>query len=276
MLIAKFSVLKHNPNPNRTEHVNIGVVVFLPDGEIRVRMAGNLRKLKAFDPTADIDTVRSQESSLSELLTRCKPHEREFITSLLGPWRLDGTTGTLSYQSLDELDNAISWALIQTCEPINLRRIVEGKPKSRLLTDLKKTFSSSGWLANEPEQINQKLVVHHYPLLPEAGIYADFAIRNGSLKVYETLDFRNISQPSTKRLEGQAKAMVLSLARDLDPNTETCTIIAGSTSAHAKETTKLLSRVTSQSFVFESKQDMDELFATIGRITGTPMLQIPT
>jgi hypothetical protein len=274
MATAKFNVIRHQPYPHRSEHVNIGVVVYLEDGSVRVRMANNLRKLKAFDPSADIETVRDQESALQDMLNEVPYEKKDAVATLLGPWRLDGMVGTLSYHSKDSLEDAIGWALYQTCETITSRRYVERRPQSRLLMDLKKTFSIYGWLAHEPRQISQKLIVHKYPLMAEEGLVADFAVRSDKLSVIETLDMRYFSNPSLKRTEGIAKAMVLSVANGLE-DTLACSIVAGSQTDCAKEMTKLLSRISSRFYVYESTQDMNELFRDIGNATGKPVLDLP-
>jgi len=274
MATAKFSVIRHQPYLHRSEHVNIGVVVFLEDGSVRVRMAGNLRKLKSFDPSADIETVRDQEAALQNMLNEVAPEKRDTVASMLGPWRLDGMSGSLTYHDSDSLERAISWALYQTCEPITSRRYFERRPQSRLLMDLKKTFSVYGWLAHEPKQISQKLIVHKYPLLAEEGLVADFAVRSEKLRVMETLDMRHVSNPNLKRTEGIAKAMVLSVANSLD-DTMACSIVAGSQTDYAKEVTKLLSRISSRFYVYESTQDMNELFRDISNATGKPALDLP-
>lgn len=274
MAIAKFSVIRHQPYHNRTEHVNIGLVLYFEDGTVKVRMASNLRKLKAFDPSADIDSVRNQESALEELLNETPAERRNLIAATLGPWRLEGTTGSLSYHSADDLERAINWALFQTCEPSTAKRFTDRRHPSRLLLDLKKTFSMYGWLSSDPNQISKKLIVHRYPLFPDEGLYADFAIRNKTLNVFETLDMRYSSNPSAKRTEGLAKAMVLSAAK-AEPDINANCIVAGSSTDYAKETTKLLNRISSRFYVYESSADMNELLRDMGEATGKPMLELP-
>ena len=275
MSIAKFSVIRHQPYPQRTEHVNIGIVVFLADGRVRVKMASNLRKLTALDPTADLETVRGQEDAIAELFAESNPEKRSTIAELFGPWRLDGSEGTLTYFDDEDLDRAIAWALEQTCEPTSKRRIVNRPPQSRLFIDLKKTFAIYGWLGHEPRHISERMIVSKYPILPEEGVFADFAVGSQRLSVFETLDMRHVSNLSGKRTEGLAKAMVLSAA-SLTNNALTNCIVAGSHLDYAKETTKLLNRVSARFYAYESVQDMNELFRDMGHATGKPPLELPS
>ena len=83
-LIAKYGVLSHYPKPNRTEHVHIGLVVFLRDGMIRVHFAQDLKKLRAMDQTASLETVRDWEHGLPKMLAGMKTEQAAAFLQTFG------------------------------------------------------------------------------------------------------------------------------------------------------------------------------------------------
>ena len=272
---AQFAILRHQPYAARTEHVNIGVVVFMPEGGIRVRMASNLRKLRAFDPSVDLDVVRSQELAIPELMAGLSMAETRSFLQRLGPWRLNAELGTLEYASAEELDAGIEWALVTACEPGQPKLLRERPPTSRLYVDLKRTFDTLGWLGKTQQSISEHLIVAHFPISMSEGLVADFALKNGSLHVLETVDLRDSSNPSVKRAQAQAKALLLSVAAAEDSTVKTVAVVAGSAGNAARPTMRLLERFSTDLYAYESSSDMQTFFGRCAAALGKPLLTPP-
>ena len=66
--IAFTSVLSFQPYANRSEQLNYGVVIFMPEGGVKVRIGDDLSKISAFYPKADIDILKNKENSIPELV----------------------------------------------------------------------------------------------------------------------------------------------------------------------------------------------------------------
>jgi hypothetical protein len=275
MNIARFGVLRHQPYPNRSEHINIGLVVFAHDGP-RVHMARNLRKLKAFDPQANIESTRGQETALADLVKGMSEASAHSLLKNFGAWRLSDDLGFFSYRDQDEYDQWIDRMLVSTVEPRLKGKVVDRPVKSKLSVDLKKTFDRLGWLGRKTEDIYQDKIVAHYPVSIVDDVYAEFALRNGKLNIIETVDFRTISNVSAKRQETQSKALIFNLADTLEvkSGTNNTVIVAAANYEEIRPMTNLLSRYANV-VSWESQLDMDEFFKNAAKAIHKPMLEIP-
>lgn len=100
--VAQYGVISHYPQRNRTEHVNIGIVVFLADKTMRVHFAQDLKKLRCVDPSVNLETVRSWETGLPRILSGQTVEESISFLQHFGQWRLSSTMGHFSYRNEDE------------------------------------------------------------------------------------------------------------------------------------------------------------------------------
>lgn len=274
MSIAKYGVLRHQPYANRSEHLNIGIVAFLDDGRVRAHMGGNLRKLKAFDPSASLETVRDWETSLPAQVTGMSQTEAHRYLMHFGAWRLSETLGQFFFDSEERYLSQVKLVLDSLVEPSHPRR-VERPPKSRLFIDLKNAFSTHDWLGSRTDDIKNHKIVTRFPISAQDDVYAEFALRNGKLHITETIDFR-VATPSAKRQEAQAKAMVFNLATILEENSgvNSYIVTAASNYDEARQSIHLLSRFATV-LAWESKVDMDNYMDLMARATGSPMLALP-
>jgi hypothetical protein len=85
MNTATYYVISHYPSRFKSEHVNIGIVVFIGGDDIRVHFIDDLKKVKVVDPNAKIETIRSWESTLPALLL--EQQQARAIPAEL--WKLD-------------------------------------------------------------------------------------------------------------------------------------------------------------------------------------------
>jgi hypothetical protein len=275
MNIAKFAVIRHYPVAHRSEHVNIGVLVFCGGPQVVVRMGANLRKLKALDPSVDVESVHSQEEAIPALIAQFGAQTEDDIRSIfgmLGPWRLASETGQFGYHDSVSFEDGVRWALGMAVDPVKVQVTPSRQPTSKLFLDLKRTFEAQGWLGRD---IERHQIVARYPLLKDEGLTAEFALKNGVFQVVETVDFRSASNIHTKRGEAQAKALVMNMASEVDPDAKTFAVVAGSDMDEAKPTIKLLERIATDIFIYESHHDMDKMFGHISNALHRPQLTPP-
>lgn len=268
LAIAQYGVLAHYPQRNRTEHVNIGIVTFLPDGQSRAHFAQDLRKLRCVDPSVNMETVRSWEDGLPRLLRGQSVEQAIALLQHFGQWRLSDTLGRFSYRNEDEYLTRVANALhsLVTTPPKSDRDRGE---ISRLHVDLKTVFRAKGWLGHN---IGNHEIVERYVLGPMTT--AEFALQNDSLHVIESLDLRT-SNPSAKRNDARSKALTLDMARRAAKGTTRYAVLAGIDSPLLKDAQSLLADYSEEVFTWESAQDMEDLMRRLGVITKKPGLEMP-
>ena len=266
--IAHYGVLAHHPQPNRTEHANIGIVVFLADGSVRAHFAQDLKKLRAMDPQVNLEAVRSWESGLPHMLAGKTIEQATAFLRNFGQWKLSPTLGKFAYTDEDSYLTRVSNALHSlVAAPASERR--ERAEVSRLHMDLKTAFGAKGWLGRN---IDNHEIVERYPIGPMTT--AEFALQKGRLHVIESLDLRT-SNPSAKRHDARSKALTLDMARKVSGNTARYAILAGIDSPMINEARALMKDYSEHVFTWENPADMDNLMGMLGKATGKPGMPIP-
>lgn len=268
MNIARYGVLSHYPHPNRTEHVSIGIVVFRHDGQVRAHMGDDLRKLRALDPRANLQTVRGWEQELPRLAQNMPPEAAHRLLQQFGTWKLSETLGAFRYENEAQYQTRVQNALRSLVAPHD-RPSLEREPKSRLHVDLKQTFRVKGWLGRD---IDAHRIVSRYPIGPEVS--AEFALKNGRLHVIETLDLRTTST-SQKRTEAQAKALAFHMATRMDERAARYAVMAGMSSPIAQGARDLLASYADRVYSWESPDDMGTLFTQLSKAVGIPEIPLP-
>ena len=115
--IAQYGVLSHYPLPHRTEHVHIGIACFLPEGVTRVHFGDDLKKLRAMDPTTDLDAVRSWESGLPQLVAGMSAGQAANFIRNFGQWSISEVTGSFVHASDEEYLGRVAHALRNLVAP---------------------------------------------------------------------------------------------------------------------------------------------------------------
>lgn len=267
--IAQYGVLSHYPKPHRTEHVHIGIVCFTHEGLVRVHFGDDLKKLRAIDPTVDLEAVRSWEKGLPELVKGMDVANAIQVIRDFGQWTMSETMGRFVYSTEEDYFARVVHAL---------RNLVSAPEKSlrerhevtRLHIDLKIAFNSKGWLGRD---INNHEIVERHPLGPMTT--AEFALQNGRLHVIESLDLRT-SNLSAKKNDARSKALTLDMARRVAEDSARFAVVAGVDSPLLADARDLLSGYCDHILQWESVHDMNGLFEQLGQATGKPGLQIPT
>lgn len=267
MSTAEYKVISHYPSQLKSEHVYIGVIVFFQDGKTKVHLLDDLRKLKAIDPNANIDIVRSWADSLPKMLEALTKEEKIQFMQNFGSWRISQTGGSFEYET--ESDYLVRLSVVMDMLSAQKARTVKTREHtSRLHLDVKDQFQIHGWLG---KNIAEHEIVTRYELREEVS--AEFALKNGSLHVIETLDLRT-SNISEKRKEARAKALVLDVAKKIDSKAKTYTVIAGISQSESQGTRSLMGDYSDFLINWESPQEVDLFYHKMADATGKPMLKL--
>lgn len=267
--VAKYATLAHYPQPNRTEHVNIGLVVFLPDGAVRLHLGQDLRKLRCIDPSADLAAARSWEESLPRLLHGMTEAQARTFLRNFGQWSISTSTGCFAYTDEASYLARIACALQSLVAPPKTKR-QDRSLSTRLHLDLKAAFHAKGWLG---KNIDNHDIVERYPIGPMTT--AEFALKNGTLHVIETLDLRT-SNPSSKRSDARATALTLDMAtKASDSAPQRYCVLAGIDSPLMPEAKDLMQHYSEHVITWENVHEMNDLLGMLGQATGKPGIPMP-
>lgn len=270
---AKTFLISYQPYPNRDERCTIGALVFDADERVRLHLASNLRKVRAIDPSCNIDTVRESLLEIADHFNQ-SALAWDAYKSGYGAFRFSDAPGYFIYRDSADYDKQVHSLLSLMAEPRKQEALKDRKEKSRLFLELKRAFDQFGWLAKNLEEINEHKVVTHYPVSLEEQIFAEFAMKNGRLQVVETIDFRS-GVSSAKRLEAQGKALVMDYAKDVSRETVCTAIVASTDYSEIKPSLSVLNKYADRVISVNSTADMNEFFRDWGKLLGKPLLPIP-
>lgn len=274
--IAHYAILQLRPYANRSEHVNYGLVVFLPTGGIKVYIATRLRKVRAMSPSVSLDSIREQEELLPELIGAALPEEALDILNAINV--LDNqemeSLGRFTYMDQQDFNQQVDRALASQVEPPATRRKGSGN-RPRLFFDVRSQFRDLGILAENGNSVPDHQVVEHYAPDPAADIKIEFALQNGLLRLAQTIDLRNDSNLQTKSI-AYSKAYAIDYAgKVLEKSAlETFAVVAGSNTEEAKRIMATLKRTTDHVLSWEDRQDMEGFFSGWAKASGKPLPEV--
>jgi hypothetical protein len=265
--LAQYCVIDFRPNFERKEVVSIGLLVRF-ENEWDIRLLPDASKVSALNPLFPIGGITAVGVTLTRMLERADSFQaaRILLTQLGGSPGLQDFVGQFPSDSDQQYENEIAWLMSELVSPplptlsASTRLISE----PRLRTKLRNHFKSQHILARSKDQINDHKVVENFPIEAGKGLIAEFALKNSCMHITETVDFDvALSSNRNKRLEAQAKTLVLSAAKDrLGPTTKTYVIVAGSNRNVAKTSINLLGDYA-EVFALESADDMNSYFQRI-------------
>lgn len=272
---ATTRLIEFHPYPQRNERCALGLLAFRHDGSVMSHLAHNLRKVRAMDPSCDIEALRAGLDRMAEALAD-DPSALPIYVDGFGALRIAPSEGYVTYSSDDEYEAAIRWALEVGAEPVAAQSLRERAPISRLFLEVKGVFHTFGWLAKMGQGIEDHVIVPRFALCADEGLSVDFALKNTAMHYLQTVDFRSTHHATQRRIEAQAKALALGLAEQLIQHplhAQRYFVVAGAGEPDAKRTIKMAERVCEHVFAHESRQDMDELLSILGRAMGQPPLE---
>lgn len=265
--LAKYCVIDYRPNFERNEVVTIGLLVRF-ENEWDIRLLPDASKVSALNPLYPIGGITAVGITLMRLLESVDSFQaaRTLLTQLGGSPGLQEFVGQFPSDSDQQYENEIAWLMSELVSPplpavqASMRLVSE----PRLRTKLRTHFKNHHILARSKDQINEHKVVENFPIEEGKGLFAEFALKNSCMHITETVDFDvAMSSARNKRLEAQAKTLILSAAKDrLGATTKTYVIVAGSNRNVAKTSVNLLTDYA-EVFALESADDMNSYFQKI-------------
>jgi hypothetical protein len=200
---SEYAILTAVPEPRRGERVNVGLVVFRKDRlDVRFKHASyKLRALTGDAWEARLDSTEQRLISLfgegadaNDILARF-----EILEPLIRPTG----TGWLKYWAESDYEQRVQ-EIMTTLVGIPPRERPEGH--SRINTEIAIVFRKAKILAKPAETIETGKLIKGFPIAPNEGLTADFALKNGKLHIASTLDLR---KQSANLGEAALKSIVL-------------------------------------------------------------------
>jgi len=204
-----YSILRVVPDERRGEIVNVGLVIFLPD-ELDVHILPSLTKVRTIDGRVSIDDLYTSAEQLRRWANEVEGIESKhqaikefglFTVSELGWFKVTQS---------EDYERTVKKLMADLVVPQAKTR--SSQKIGRLQTELKNYFRSQRLLGKTIEDVSRRLIVPNYPVAPEDNLYADFALKNGTWMVTETLDYR-VRTIATRFKDAALKAVTMDQAR---------------------------------------------------------------
>jgi len=193
-----YSVLRAIPDQRRGECVNIGIVVFKPNGDTDVRLLTSLNKVYALN--ANIDVQQFEE--LPQMITDWVSSTPD-IKSRHDALKQFGIVSVSDLGFFQCEDVQYDWFVDDIMD--SLVKPPAHKPRSRIQgrvsTILKRIFLHQNVLGSSYEDINRHLIVPQYPIAENENLYADFAFKNGNYQIAETINYKVRTGLNTDKFE---------------------------------------------------------------------------
>lgn len=255
-----FTLLQIVPDRLRGEVMNIGIVLHTDAGpDLRLRMLPTrLRALAPGYSRANLDEWH--QAWLTALLRFDRADQRwTWLKEAMAPLRLAETGGTISAESASDLEAQVEGLLERLVMPPP-SVATTAKPRMRrsgLNAQLTSWLRAQHLYSPKLQDLSKNRVVSGYPLSMTEELFAEFALKNGSIHVIETLDLRgHNSYTKPLRNEASHKALVLDLAQDeLQKSSQRIAVIAADDYATMKPAISLLNRKASTVVSMDSAND---------------------
>lgn len=183
-----FAVLQAMPDQTRDERVNVGIVVATSAG-IDVR-APELRKLRILTGHHWEEVVGAYDERLNHEWRQCRTltglAERIGAISEIFSLSRPGTL-VVNSDKPEEYESRLSAILRAYVDRPKLSR---GERQRRINYEIARSLKNAGVLYQKGQTIDDHKVVTQYVISAEKRLVADFAYKNGSMKVVSTLDLR--------------------------------------------------------------------------------------
>lgn len=261
--LIRYSILQICPSRDRQELVNVGLVA-QKGNEWDVRVLPNPKKILALNPGFRPSGLVNIQKSIQSLLAGAENFEvaRQRFAKQGNDPKLHSFVGQFQALDAEEYEEKISGFMKLLVLPPSISKPRPALRRTRLSVSIRNKFKEFGILGGKQEDIQNHKVVEHFPVSPNKGLYAEFALRNGVMNFTETIDF-DVQDVSRKIVEAQAKALVLSQAREhFGNNTKSYVIVSGKNRFEARESLNLL-RDSARVFEMQNPSEMTEYFGLI-------------
>lgn len=216
-VIFDYALIRAVPDPRRGEWVNIGVVVFL-DGRLDIHLLGNLSKLRVIAPRLDIDLVEQIRGGWQHLCENAEGTRARH--ALLERFPLVHASPLARFMAApdrytDQVESIMRDLVVPPAAPRS-----EDRP-TRLEAKLRADFYRANLLGQSVDDIDRHKVVPRFPIDASAGLFADFALMNGAMRITETIDFR-VDRARRAAKHDKAALKCVTLARAMERYPSSC------------------------------------------------------
>lgn len=283
--IARYATLTLRPFPNRTEHINYGLMVFDfgPHGIVAsAHIAPVARKLRGFAPHIALDDLEASAKQMAAEVTARQFNSIEKAIDWLHAmnWLRDTSAqhlGGFRFATTEDHQKMVEVSIANLCTPPSPKGI-HREQKSRLFIELKNQFKAAGILAPAGTQIPDHIVVQNYAPEPEADVRVEFAMQNTKLHIAQTIDLRTDSElTAQQKASALSKAFSLNYATQvLEPNRLTTWMIcAGAKSKQTEKLTHALEKQAQHMVHWEDATEMEEFMSSWAAAAGKPLPTMP-
>jgi hypothetical protein len=210
--LCKFSVLRFVPDAIRNETVNIGVALFI-DGQATFHLAPSLSKAQSLYPGLSLSELRAIPETLPKFLEPLSTaEEKNQALQRMAP--LSASALGEVFPTPNEPYSDIVERLLNKYVYAPRVRPLPDPSRSTLRDVIATTFKNLGVYSKHAADINAHKVVSRFPITPHGDLFADFAFKNGHMRLAQVVDFRvSVDTMATKLAESCRKAITLDQAR---------------------------------------------------------------
>ncbi len=246
----EYSVIRVEPDLRRGERVNIGIVVFAESGpDIRIT---ETRKAAAI-ASKDWD---AQVSLFTELLSSQAKSVQSLSALSETLFRFDKNFTLTSFGKFEARDEDNYESVVNRLLDTLVRKpvVARARRESSVATEIAAEFRAAHILASKSQDIKSGLVVRDYVVDPDAGLSADFALKNGQLHIATTLD---LSSSSPHIGTAATKAITLDLAKRSKQKVKTYSVysVAQGREAEVREHIAILSDYSDSIFNWSDRDE---------------------
>lgn len=265
----EFSVLQFIPDPRRGERVNIGIIVYLPDG-LDIHMLPTSTKVQALNGQIDSRLFLSLPDTIKDMTAGLDSSDKKkAILANLGIATVSDT-GYFTINSLDSYEAEVSRLMRDLVIPA--ARPSPVSTHGRVKMSLRTIFQKKRILGSKLDDLDKHLVVQKFPIAQDEDIYADFALKNGAYRFTQTVDFRarTAGRMDKKRLAATA-AITLDKGMKVFGKDTTAFVVYGASSKdeqHLSPQLNLLGDYAKTLYNIESKTDMAAYMEQIMQVAG--------
>lgn len=200
-----FSIIKYMPNVKRGEIINIGLVIYGPNG-VDFKFIDNYAKARMLDGVTNDLSIKNLNSSLSDiLLTQDLNDGIELINELKKGIFL---TKVSSFQlgKFETYNQKVQKIYDDLIKPYSLIEPRPRKTTCRLMSDIKRKLNRQSLLSNNRDDLFNHKIIPSYVLSEKSGITADFMLKNGVYHMSSVVDF-NVADTALKFKETGLKVL---------------------------------------------------------------------
>ncbi|GAA0671681.1 hypothetical protein FHT00_001856 [Sphingomonas insulae] len=207
--IFNYAVVQAVPDRRRGERVNIGLMIFGPDGvELRISETRKLAVLAAGSWDADIDAFASAVEALDD--PSLEARERMDRVSLVENQFTSTSRGWFEARKPAEYEKMVG-EIVDTL--VARRRAPRSRDGSTVVAEISAELRGAEILAGRDDELRSGKVIRNFRVAD--GLEADFAQLNGQFHVAAVLDLR---ANSPRLAQAALKAVVLDRAQSVVPD----------------------------------------------------------